>query len=114
MDPGDPYTGLHLAMAAPSTHIFTTPELLDDDLLVSELLDDLTGHAGSLDERGTDRGAGFAGDQENLRKDDLFASWARSPIEHELIARADAILVTAVLEDRIHIVEVPRDSGRNG
>jgi hypothetical protein len=111
VNPGDLDPGLHLAMAATSAHVLAASEFLNDDLFVPELLDNLAGHASTLDQWCTDGRAVVAGDQEDFREDDLLAARARSPIENKLISRADAILMATVLKNRIHDVEIPYDTG---
>src|SRR5262249_1193499 len=89
-----------MALAPPV--VLAAPELLDDDLFVAELVDDGRDDPGAGQERGADLGPVGPGDEQDLVELDLAARLALLAIDDDLIALLDAVLVAAILEDRVH------------
>jgi hypothetical protein len=102
-DSGDLNHGIRLAVAPATAHVFTPAELLNDDLLVSELIDNLAEDVGTLHGRRADRRfASVTRDQQDSRKMQLLSDLANAPVYTNTVTLADAKLMAAVLDDCIH------------
>jgi len=90
-------------MAIPPTYILTSPELLNDDLLGSELVDDFPNDLRSVEGRIADhRTATLARNKQNLGEDEFVPGLSVTAIDTDPIAFADTKLMAAVLDYRVH------------
>lgn len=101
-DTRDEHRGVRLAVAFPATHVFAAAELLDDDLLVTELVDDPGGDPGTLDDRRADGGSAVAGDQQDFRENQFSTGFTLTPVDDDPVALVDPELVAAVFKNCVH------------
>src|SRR5258708_38285431 len=96
-DPFNLEHGQFLPMAVLAA-IVLAPLLLEHDYFVAaRLLHDLGADRGVGHRRTADRAAFLAADCEHFAQGNLTADLARDSLDHDLIARADAILLAACL-----------------
>ena len=76
--------------------------LEDDDLLAAILAHDIGRHAGAVDGRATDGRLVAVGHEQDARELDRLARLRVEPIDGQLGAQLDAILLAAALDDCVH------------
>jgi hypothetical protein len=90
-------------MAVPPAHILAAPELLNDDLLGSELVDDFPNHLRPVEGRIADhRIATLAREQQDLGEDKFVSGPSVTAIDPDPIAFAHTKLMAAVLNNCVH------------
>jgi hypothetical protein len=102
-DAGDTHRRVRLPVASFPSHILTSTELLNDDLLGAELVDDGRDHLGAGDHRSSEcQTRRPPGDQQDRGKNDLVARVSRAVVDVDVIPFADPELVASVLKNRVH------------
>ena len=108
VDRVDTHFGEVLAMTAGLHGVLTTTELEDADLVVAAERNDGARHGSALNEGSADLEAFFAGDSENFAESNLRAGVLAEELDLERVADVDAVLLTARLDDRVHVIKPRR------
>jgi hypothetical protein len=98
-----------LSMTVLAPYVLAPSKLLNDDLLGTELVDDLGGHLSPGEHWCPDFGGTVeAGHQQDFGKDELVTRFAVAAIDPDSITFTNAELMTAFFNDRVHPSETPR------
>lgn len=97
-----------LAMTAGLHGVLTTTELEDADLVGAADLDDGARDGGTLDEGLADLEAVLTGNGENFVEGNLGVGFLAEELDLDVVADADAVLLTAGLDDRVHVIKPRR------
>src|SRR3954447_26895519 len=93
---------MRLPVSLAAAIVFPPAKLLNDDLLGTELIDDLGDDSRPFHDGGADRRAVGAGDEQDLGEDEFGARLALAPIDDDAVPLTDTELMAAVLKDRVH------------
>ena len=90
-------------MAARLHGVLATTELEDADLFATAVVDNGRRHGGAFDEGSADLEAVFVAHSEHFGEGNLGAGLDSKGFDLELVADADAVLLTARLDDSVHV-----------
>ena len=111
-DRNDLETGKVAAMALGFVETFAALEFESDDLLVTELLDDLGGHGGSINKGGTDADAVATARSENFIKSDGITDCHVEFLNIDFVACCDTILLSTGFDNCVCHRSAPCFEGR--
>jgi hypothetical protein len=92
-----------LTMPSATLAVFTSSELLNEDLIAFGFADDLGGYFGTVNGRRAQFEVAFAfGDGQNLVKSQFRSRFKGAVVNLKELALFDFVLVTAVRDNRVH------------